>query len=54
MKITFTLALIYCFLAITSCSTLKSVKDCGVVVDAYTKEQKDGRWECRTYNWFWD
>lgn len=36
------------------CSTLKSVKDCGVVVDAYTKEQKDDRWECRTYNWFWD
>lgn len=46
--------LILFVLTLTSCSTLKSVKDCGMVVEPYTMQQKDDRWECRTYNWFWE
>lgn len=37
----------------SGCTSMTSVKECGMVVDVYTKEQIDDRWECKSYTW-WD
>lgn len=44
---------VFMLMVFSGCSSLGSYKDCGMVVDVYTKEQLADRWECKDYSW-WD